>query len=203
MKIINATPEDKEELLSLYHAMIGGPCEWSENYPDENTIAFDLKNEDLFVMKNDKEEIVATISIDHDDAVEALTCWRADLAPSGELSRLCVRKDMQGQGIAKTMMNYACDVLKSRGMKGVHILVREDMWWRFRHTPRLALKRLESVIFLISISYVWNGDSKEVDIASYRMQLQLYCNIMGVYCLMSYRDETFLLYKNDEWRCTE
>lgn len=80
MKIINATPEDKEELLSLYHAMIGGPCEWSENYPDENTIAFDLKNEDLFVMKNDKEEIVATISIDHDDAVEALTCWRADLA---------------------------------------------------------------------------------------------------------------------------
>lgn len=124
-KIINATPKDKEELLSLYHAMIGGPCEWSENYPDENTIAFDLKNEDLFVMKNDKEEIVATISIDHDDAVEALTCWRADLAPSGELSRLCVRKDMQGQGIAKTMMNYASDVLKSRGMKGVHILVRE------------------------------------------------------------------------------
>ena len=61
MKIINATPKDKEELLSLYHAMIGGPCEWSENYPDENTIAFDLKNEDLFVMKNDKEEIVAMI----------------------------------------------------------------------------------------------------------------------------------------------
>lgn len=47
-------------------------CEWSENYPDENTIAFDLNNWDLFVMKNDKKEIVATISIDHDDAVEAL-----------------------------------------------------------------------------------------------------------------------------------
>ena len=76
-------------------------------------------------MKNDDGEIVATISIDHDDAVEALTCWRDDLAPSGELSRLCVRKDMQGRGIAKTMMNYASDVLRSRGMKGVHILVRE------------------------------------------------------------------------------
>lgn len=45
---------------------------------------------------------------------------------------------------------------------------------------------------LIRILYVWSGDSKEVDIASYRMQLRLYCNIMGVYCLMSYRDETFL-----------
>ena len=53
MQIMNATEEDKDELLALYHAMIGGPCEWSETYPDENTIAFDLKNEDLFVMKND------------------------------------------------------------------------------------------------------------------------------------------------------
>lgn len=203
MKIINATPKDKEELLSLYHAMIGGPCEWSENYPDENTIAFDLKNEDLFVMKNDKKEIVATISIDHDDAVEALTCWRADLAPSGELSRLCVRKDMQGQGIAKTMMNYACDVLKSRGMKGVHILVREGHVVALSTYAKIGFETVGECDLLISISYVWNGDSKEVDIASYRMQLQLYCNIMGVYCLMSYRDETFLLYKNDEWRCTE
>ena len=112
MQIMNATEEDKDELLALYHAMIGGPCEWSETYPDENTIAFDLKNEDLFVMKNDAGEIIATISIDHDDAVESL-------------SRLCVRKDMQGQGIAKQMMNYAGDVLKNRGMKGIHILVRE------------------------------------------------------------------------------
>ena len=125
MQIMNATEEDKDELLALYHAMIGGPCEWSETYPDENTIAFDLKNEDLFVMKNDAGEIIATISIDHDDAVESLTCWHEDQAPSGELSRLCVRKDMQGQGIAKQMMNYAGDVLKNRGMKGIHILVRE------------------------------------------------------------------------------
>ena len=55
MQIMNATEEDKDELLALYHAMIGGPCEWSETYPDENTIAFDLKNEDLFVMKNMRE----------------------------------------------------------------------------------------------------------------------------------------------------
>ena len=50
MQIMNATEEDKDELLALYHTMIGGPCEWSETYPDENTIAFDLKNEDLFVI---------------------------------------------------------------------------------------------------------------------------------------------------------
>ena len=127
--------------------MIGGPCEWSENYPDENTIAFDLKNDDLFVMKNDKEEIVATISIDHDDAVEALTCWRSDLVPSGELSRLCVRKDMQGQGIAKIMMNYACDVLKSRGMKGFIYLSERGHVVALSTYAKIDLKQLANVIF--------------------------------------------------------
>lgn len=125
MHIVNATKDDKEELLALYHSMIGGPCEWDEHYPDDNTIAFDLKNEDLYVMKNDKNEIVATITIDHDPQVEELTCWHEELAPVSELSRLCVRKDMQGGGIAKLMMNHAFDILKERGNKGVHILVRE------------------------------------------------------------------------------
>ena len=49
-------------------------CVWSENYPDENTIAFDPNNGDLFVMKNDKKENIATISIDHDDAVRMFLC---------------------------------------------------------------------------------------------------------------------------------
>lgn len=56
---------------------------------------------------------------------------------------------------------------------------------------------------LIRILYVWSGDSKAVDIASYRMQLQLYCNIMRMCCLMSYRDETFLYIIMNERRCTE
>ena len=63
MQIMNATEEDKDELLALYHAMIGGPCEWSETYPDENTIAFDLKNGDLFVMKNNAGEIIVPVDL--------------------------------------------------------------------------------------------------------------------------------------------
>lgn len=38
---------------------------------------------------------------------------------------MCVREDMQNQGIAKEMMRYAFDALKEQGKKGVHILVRK------------------------------------------------------------------------------
>lgn len=73
-------------------------------------------------MKNDLGEIIAAISIDEDEEVDKLPCW--SIMPGGELSRLCVRKDMQNHGIAKEMMRYAFDMLKNEGKNGVHILVR-------------------------------------------------------------------------------
>ena len=86
-------------------------------------------------MKNEKKEIIACISIDHDDEVDALPCWSNSLQPSAELARVCVRKDMQGQGIAKMMMEYAFTKLRKQNKKSVHILVRT------RHEAALACYR--------------------------------------------------------------
>mgnify|MGYP000544608230 FL=1 len=102
-----AEESDKEELLRLYQSMIGGPADWNEYYPSMETIEFDIAHDSLFVMKNEKKEIIACISIDHDDEVDALPCWSNSLQPSAELARVCVRKDMQGQGIAKMMVAKA------------------------------------------------------------------------------------------------
>ena len=99
-KIYSAAQEDKQEILSLYRTMLNGPAEWNEYYPNEDTIEFDLSRNALFVMKNDEGQIIAAIS------------------------RLCVRKDMQHQGIAKEMIRYVFEILKKQGKKGVHILVK-------------------------------------------------------------------------------
>ena len=103
-RIITATREDKEEILALYRTMLYGPADWNEYYPDEETIEFDLSRNALFVMKNSQEQIIAAISVDEDEAVDKLACWSREVMPSAELSRLCVRKDMQNQGISKQMM---------------------------------------------------------------------------------------------------
>lgn len=123
-RIITATREDKEEILALYRTMLYGPADWNEYYPDEETIEFDLSRNALFVMKNSQEQIIAAISVDEDEAVDKLACWSREVMPSAELSRLCVRKDMQNQGISKQMMRYVFEILKREGKKGVHILVK-------------------------------------------------------------------------------
>ena len=121
-RITLAASEDKEEILALYKTMLYGPADWNEYYPNGDTIDFDMSRNALYVMKNDIGEIIAAISIDEDEEVDKLPCW--SIMPGGELSRLCVRGDMQNHGIAKEMMRYAFDVLKKEGKNGVHILVR-------------------------------------------------------------------------------
>lgn len=123
-KILLAKKEDTDEIMNLYNAHKGGPADWNEYYPNEDTIAFDLSRESLFVMKNETGEIIAVISIDSDENVDNLECWDKSRVPAGEVSRLCVRGDMQNQGIAKVMMEHVFEVLRQRGMKMVHILVR-------------------------------------------------------------------------------
>ena len=75
-------------------------------------------------MKDETGNLIATISIDEDEDVDNLPCWDEKLLPAGELSRLCVRQDLQCRGIGKEMMRYAFEVLKKQGKKGVHILVK-------------------------------------------------------------------------------
>ena len=121
-----AEESDKDELLKLYRSMIGGAADWNEYYPSMENIEFDIAHDSLFVMKNQKGEIIAAISIDHDEEVDKLDCWSKDFQPSAEVARVCVRKDLQGQGIAKMMMEHVFTVLREQNKKSVHILVRDN-----------------------------------------------------------------------------
>lgn len=124
--VLPAEESDTEEILALYRSMIGGKADWNEDYPSLKKIEFDLSRNALFIMKNENNEIIAAISIDEDDEVENLQCWNKELQPAGELSRLCVRKDMQNRGIARVMMNHTFNILKNQGKKSVHIIVRPE-----------------------------------------------------------------------------
>lgn len=132
-EICLASPADKDKILALYKTMLYGPADWDEDYPNEETIEFDMSRDALFVMKNDDNEVIAAISIDKDDDVDSLPCWDKSLAPSGEFSRICVRKDMQNQGIARQMILHVFDVMRKDGKKGAHILVKTG------HDAALAL----------------------------------------------------------------
>ena len=123
MQIATAQPQDKAEILKLYKAQIGREfCPWTEEYPDEETIEFDLSRDSLFVLK-DGDRIVGAVSIDDDEEVNALGCWNKSLAPGGEIARIAVLPEYQNRGLARQMVRYAMKVLRQRGFRSIHFLV--------------------------------------------------------------------------------
>ena len=124
-EIINGTKEDTEEVLQLYKVQLGREfCPWDEEYPSADTIQFDLDRDALFIMKIGGQ-IVACISIEEDEDVDALACWDRKLAPGGELARLAVLPSMQNRGLARIMLEYGMKELKKRGFCSVHFLVNK------------------------------------------------------------------------------
>ena len=126
-QIVMATEADTDAILSLYRAQVGREfCFWNEDYPGPETIAFDLSRDALFVMKDEKGEIIAAISAEEDEDVDRLDCWTPSLQPGGEYARLAVAPAWQNQGLAREMVVFILNVLRKRGFRSVHILVNRD-----------------------------------------------------------------------------
>ena len=70
--IKKAAEEDRNAILKLYRTRLYGPADWNEYYPSMENIEFDIAHDSLFVMKNQKGEIISAISIDHDEEVDKL-----------------------------------------------------------------------------------------------------------------------------------
>ena len=124
-EIVLAKAEDREELLSLYHAQIGREgCPWTEEYPSNETIDYDLSRDALYVVKSDGI-ICGAISIEVDEDVNALTCWNKALEPEAEFARIAVLPNSQKKGIGRIMLEFLAKELKRQGFNGIHIVVNK------------------------------------------------------------------------------
>ena len=124
MKFMQASENDKSEILALYRSLVGTDyCAWTKDYPNESDIDSDLSRNGLFCLKDEKERIIGVVSIDHDEAVDNLPCWSKELQPAAELSRLGVRSENQNQGIARKLLQHGMEELRRQGKKSVHFLV--------------------------------------------------------------------------------
>ena len=123
--IVMAKESEREESLSLYRSQLGREyCAWDEDYPGNDEISFDLSRDALFVMKRGGK-IIGAVSIEEDQDVDDLPCWNPDLAPGGELARLCVSPEYQNEGLARKLMGFGIQELKNRGYRSIHFLVNK------------------------------------------------------------------------------
>ena len=92
--------EEADTVLKLYRSLLGTPyCVWTEEYPSEKEVEFDLSRDALFCMRDDAGNIAGVISIDDDPNVECLTCWSETMVPSAEVSRVGVVRNSRIRGL--------------------------------------------------------------------------------------------------------
>lgn len=142
LTFLQPLPKDKSEILSLYQSMIGTKgCTWTADYPNEEILENDIKRQAIFVMKNEKNEIIGTISIDDDKEADMLTCWSGSLKPAAELARLAIKSTYQNQGLARLMFQRTMEELKKRNYKSVHFLVSKTNIKALRSYARLNFEK--------------------------------------------------------------
>jgi hypothetical protein len=98
MRIEAAKAQDKEEILRLYKAQIGREfCPWTEDYPDGETIDFDLSRDSLFVLKDGDRILMAEGCTHHrqcgDIGTVKIPNWLRKYSGKGISIETCSGKD--------------------------------------------------------------------------------------------------------------
>lgn len=127
MVIERAEIRDADGIYALYHSLIDMPYStWSEDYPTREIVIEDLKDHQMLVMRNNRNQIISAIALWHEFEFADAAAWYPDVKRWAMLSRLGVAADMQGKGIAKRMLNAAMDAAKQEGCEAVQFLVAKS-----------------------------------------------------------------------------
>lgn len=114
-----ACAADLDNLMALYrsctlYSPTHGNDNWSEEYPCREFAEEDVSHHGLFVLEH-AGEIIGAISLVPEDDWDELPCWTG--TASCNLSRLCIKPQLQKMHLAERMMEEISRVAKARGYR--------------------------------------------------------------------------------------
>jgi GNAT superfamily N-acetyltransferase len=142
MEIRKVTIEEKDIALSIYRSLIGSPgCTWSEEYPADEHVTEDILNNALYGLYVDGKS-TAVAAANYEEDYSELNTLYGNLNRPCALSRVGVRREYQGQGLAKRLLLYIEKDLSTRGFDGIHLLVSKTNPKAIGLYESLSYKRL-------------------------------------------------------------
>ena len=115
--------EDKEEILNLYHSLIGTiGCTWSMDYPTISEIEYDVEKGFLYCMCDEKDAIIAVATAGIDDETEWLM-QASNMNKPCILSRVGVKLSMHNHGLGQILVKYVIEDVEKQGYEGIIMLV--------------------------------------------------------------------------------
>lgn len=126
--IRRATTEDIHEIYALCKAQVGREgCVWSDEYPCMDNFTFDQANNNLFAFfVEGDEQIAGCLSIESPNDLEDMDEVELHGDIAVEISRVAIRTDLQGKGLATKMVNEFIDLMRQEGIKAIQLLVAKS-----------------------------------------------------------------------------
>ncbi len=122
-KIKMATAENIDEILKLYHSLIGKDgCTWDLYYPSIDDIKNDINRKALYIVLNN-EEIIAVAAAGKDNELNDIKCYSKDIRKPCDLARIAVKTKYQNRGVAKYLIKFIEGQAINKGFDGIHFLV--------------------------------------------------------------------------------
>ncbi len=121
-----AQQSDLPEILSLFRAATNhmdqqGVLQWDEIYPDESVLRDDIAQCTMTLGWIDgRIAVVFVLEYCKEDDYESAD-WRYCTSDIVVLHRLCVHPDFQGQGVARTAMDYLEQQVLSSGISAIRL----------------------------------------------------------------------------------
>ena len=149
MEFIIAQEKDIEEILQIYNEVKGSPfCSWNDKYPTIFEVKEDIKRKDLFILKN-QNIIIGAVSFVHPLELNDFTCWK-EKENITEVARLVIKKEYQGKGFSKIILQNIILEAKKRNVSSIHLSVVKS------NTPTLKLYKSSSFSFLQEVNLYEN-----------------------------------------------
>lgn len=96
--------------------------QWGDHYPIRTNIVNDLKNKTVYVIKNDEQQIVATITLDENqDPQYQAVKWKFPSLKVLVVHRLAVVPNAQNQGLATQLMSFAESIAQQKCLEVVRL----------------------------------------------------------------------------------
>ncbi|MCQ2910993.1 MAG: GNAT family N-acetyltransferase [Clostridia bacterium] len=122
MEFRKAKLDDILKIKNLYDSVKGSEfCTWHEDYPGDFEINEDFNSDNLFVLE-DNNDIIGAISIIPENELDDIKDFKVH-DDAAEFARVVIRKDYQGKGLSKLLVENIIEEIRNRNKKTIHILV--------------------------------------------------------------------------------
>jgi ribosomal protein S18 acetylase RimI-like enzyme len=120
-----ASSKDADEILLLYHSLIGTPgCTWHMDYPAMENIRDDISAASLYCLRDESGRIVAVAAAGKSDELEHDHIpWDAHMKNPCDLARIGTLPTLQRKGLGTLLMMHILQDVQKRGFDSIRMLV--------------------------------------------------------------------------------